>query len=115
MIITLTMNPALDVSLSVERLVASHKMRCSDATRDPGGGGINVARAAIRFEEDVTAIFPAGGATGNQLQELLTDEQVPFRAVPVSGDTRENMNALERSTGREFRFVFEGPALSERE
>jgi len=48
-IITLTINPAIDVATAVERVAPIHKLRCSTARRDPGGGGINVARVAKRL------------------------------------------------------------------
>lgn len=61
-IVTLTMNPAIDTSVSVERLVADHKMRCLKTHRDPGGGGINVARTLQRFGAAPLAIFLIGRA-----------------------------------------------------
>ena len=63
-IVTLTINPAIDASTSVEQLAPFHKMRCSPARRDPGGGGINVARVAKRFGADVCAIYTMGGTLG---------------------------------------------------
>ena len=64
-IVTLTINPAIDVSTSVTKMVPVTKMRCAQAHRDPGGGGINVARVLKRLGIEATAIYPAGGATGH--------------------------------------------------
>jgi 6-phosphofructokinase 2 len=111
-IVTVTINPAIDVSTSVERLEPSAKLRCGPARRDAGGGGVNVARVAHRLGGEVLAIFPAGGLTGQMLVRLLEAESVPTIAVPISGDTREDFTAVERSTGQEYRFVLEGPQLS---
>lgn len=58
-IVTLTVNPAVDVSTSVGRVRPVHKLRCAPSRRDPGGGGINVARVAKRFDADVLSIYVA--------------------------------------------------------
>lgn len=109
------MNPAVGLHTTVETMLTSHKMRCAPAVRDPGGGGINVARAALRFGANARAVFPVGGAIGSLLCELLAAEKVPHIAVPIAGETRENLTILETSTGHEYRYVLEGPALSHSE
>lgn len=111
-IVTVTLNPAIDVSTSVERLEPSIKLRCGPGQRDAGGGGVNVARVVRRLGGDVMAIFPAGGLAGEMLVRLLAAESVPTLAVSIAGETREDFTVLERSTGREYRFVLEGPRLS---
>jgi 6-phosphofructokinase 2 len=63
--VTLTVNPAIDVSTSVERVASIQKLRCAPARRDPGGGGINVARVMKRLGADVMAVYPVGGAVGH--------------------------------------------------
>ena len=62
-IVTLTMNPAIDLSTSVDRVVPVRKLRCEGLRRDPGGGGINVARVVI-FPVDET---DADDATRNAM------------------------------------------------
>jgi 6-phosphofructokinase 2 len=114
-IVTLTMNPAVDLSTSVDRVVAVHKLRCSPARRDPGGGGINVARVATRLGADVKALYPRGGETGALLRRLIDGEGIASLAVHVAGETREDITVLEEDTGEQFRFVFPGPKLSEAE
>lgn len=111
-VLTLTMNPALDVSTSIERIEPDHKLRCAAALQHPGGGGINVARVLHRLGDAVTALYPAGGATGHALTSLLRDEGVCAQVVPIAGETRESFTAHEASTGRDFRFVLPGPTLS---
>ena len=115
-IVTLTPNPALDVSTSVERLVHAHKMRCNAPQMHPGGGGINVARVLHRLGADVLAIYPAGGPTGARLQQLLQAEGVPTQALPIAGETRESFTvhegAGEVNDSHEYRFVLPGPTLS---
>lgn len=111
-IVTVTINPALDVSTSVDRLEPSIKLRCGPGRRDAGGGGVNVARVVRRLGGDALAIFPAGGPSGDVLMNLLRAEAVSTLAVPIAGETREDFTVLERSTGHEYRFVLEGPRLS---
>jgi 6-phosphofructokinase 2 len=112
-IVTLTMNPAVDVSVTVRQLTPSHKLRTEAARRDPGGGGINVARAIRILDGEATALFPAGGPTGQLLRNLLAAARVSFLSHEIEGMTRESFTALETETGREYRFVLPGPELGE--
>ena len=114
-IVTLTMNPAIDVSASVDEVTPDHKLRCGAPAYEPGGGGINVARAIRTLGGDALAVFPAGGPAGTLLSSLLDAEDVRHRALPIAGWTRENMNVDEGRTRRQFRFVMPGPTLQERE
>ena len=110
--VTITPNPALDVSTSVDKLVDAHKLRCDAPQVHPGGGGINVARVLHRLGAQVQALYPAGGATGERLQGLLNAEGVPDQCWTIAGETRESWNVHERESGREYRFVLPGPTLS---
>lgn len=110
-VITVTLNPAIDVSTTVERIEPAVKLRCGPARRDAGGGGVNVARVIHRLGGATTAILPAGGLTGRHLIALLEAEGVPLTAVQIAGETREDFTVVERATGREYRFVLEGPHL----
>jgi len=114
-IVTLTMNPAIDVSASVDYVIPDDKLRCGSPTYEAGGGGINVARAIRKLGGDALALFPAGGPAGVLLGTLLDAERVRHRTVPIGGWTRENMNVAERVTRRQFRFIMPGPPLVERE
>ncbi|RDV03540.1 1-phosphofructokinase family hexose kinase [Undibacter mobilis] len=110
-IVTITINPAVDIFVDVERVEPIRKMRCSAPKRDPGGGGINVARVAYRLGGDVTAIYPAGGAIGKLLQKLLDREGIVSIATPSHVETRENFTAFETTSGDQFRFVLPGSTL----
>ncbi|WP_455275321.1 1-phosphofructokinase family hexose kinase [Ralstonia thomasii] len=114
-IVTLTVNPAIDIATSVERMTDTHKMRCTPARSDPGGGGINVARVVHRMGGDCLALYLAGGPVAERLGRLLTTEGLPFEALQIEGETRENFSVTEASTHREFRFVMPGPVVSEAE
>lgn len=114
-IVTVTLNPAVDVATSIDQVADTRKLRCSAARRDPGGGGINVARVVQRLGGDCVALYLAGGATGQMLRQLLDAEHVAGVCIEIAGETRENFSVMETSTGREYRFVLPGPAVTERE
>lgn len=114
-VLTVTLNPAVDVSASVEQLIPARKLRCAGERRDAGGGGINVARVAHRMGADVMAAYLAGGVVGELLNELVAAEGVPHAMFEVAGQTRESVNIVERSTGREYRFIMPGPTIAEDE
>ena len=111
-ILTVTMNPALDVSTSTEKVMDTHKLRCTAAILHPGGGGINVARVLHRLGGDCLALFPAGGANGQRLRQLIDQEQVRSYSIPIAGETRESFSVHEQSSGRDFRFLLPGPELA---
>ncbi len=112
-IVTLTINPAVDISTSVKKMLPFTKMRCAEAQRDPGGGGINVARVLNRLGAEATAIYPAGGATGQTLAALVEREAVRSIVIPTSNDTREDITIFDETTREQFRLVFPGALLSE--
>lgn len=110
-IVTLTINPAIDLFVSVDRVEPERKMRCTAPKRDPGGGGINVARVAHRLGSDVAAIYPTGGAIGKLLHRLVEREGIDSLVTPSHVETRENFTAYETDTGEQYRFVTPGSAL----
>ncbi len=110
-IVTLTINPAIDIFVNVERVESTRKLRCSPPKRDPGGGGINVARVAHRLGGDVLAIYPIGGQIGKLLQRLVEREDIESLVTPSHVETRENFTAYEESTGEQYRFVLPGSPL----
>jgi len=114
-ILTITMNPSVDISTSVERVLSSRKLRCGPARRDPGGGGINVARVAKRLGADVVALYTAGGDSGQLLRRMVGKEGLEGISLPIAEDTREDFTVDETTSGQEYRFVSEGPTLNEGE
>ncbi|WP_218003955.1 1-phosphofructokinase family hexose kinase [Nocardia pneumoniae] len=111
-IVTLTMNPAVDLATRVAKVVPVDKMRCAAPRFDPGGGGINVARTVAALGVEVMAVFPSGGYSGKLLEQLVRDAGVPVRPVPVAEATRESLAITEESTGEQYRFVFPGSRLT---
>jgi 6-phosphofructokinase 2 len=111
-ILTVTLNPALDLSTSTDKVMDTHKLRCSAVQYHPGGGGINVARVVQRLGGDCLALYPAGGMNGQRLVQLLDQEQVRSHRLLIAGETRESFHVHETASGRDFRFVLPGPPLS---
>lgn len=114
-IVTLSLNPAIDVSSETDRVLPTHKIRTSNEEYEPGGGGVNVARVVVELGGRATLICPAGGFPGKMLDELLGAIPIPRKIVPIAGDTRISFTVFERKTGNEFRFTPNGPKLSEAE
>lgn len=114
-ILTITLNPAVDVATSTPRLEPAHKLRCGDPRRYAGGGGINVTRVLHRLGADSLALYLAGGAIGQQLRRLVAREGIQSHSLAIADETRESFSVLETSTGREYRFVLPGPTVQARE
>jgi len=114
-IVTLTLNPAVDVMAEVGEFYPDRKLRCDTVRRDPGGGGINVARAVRTLGGHSIAVYTAGGPTGAMIDAMLEQEGVEHRSIPTREWTRESLTVLERKTHRLYRFVLPGPSLRESE
>ncbi|MDQ3552519.1 MAG: PfkB family carbohydrate kinase [Bacteroidota bacterium] len=114
-IVTLTFNPVIDKSTTVQALVPEKKLRCSAPKFEPGGGGINVARAIKKLGGDALAVYPAGSYTGKFFQILMEREGVASKVVDIKNNTRENLIVLESKTNQQFRFGMPGPELAEEE
>ncbi|RYY29401.1 MAG: 1-phosphofructokinase family hexose kinase [Sphingomonadales bacterium] len=115
MIVTLTLNPALDVTTSTDKVRDTHKLRCTTPSFDPGGGGVNVARVIHALGGEVTAVFPQGGPVGETYTQLLREAGVAIAPVKIAGTTRESFTVDEGETGLQYRFVLPGPELREDE
>jgi 6-phosphofructokinase 2 len=114
-IATLTMNPTVDVTLEVDRVVHTHKMRGRNELHAPGGGGINVARVFVRLGGNARCYYLSGGPMGVALDGLLDLHQLVRTRIPIAGETRISTVVHERESGKEYRFLAEGPTVSETE
>jgi 6-phosphofructokinase 2 len=103
-VVTLTINPALDIATATDSVVPGHKLRCGEPRYDRGGGGINVARAIYRLGGDALAVFPVGGLSGQMLCRLLQEESVTHVPVLITGFTRESLSVVERRSGNHTGF-----------
>ena len=110
-ILTITINPALDKSTHVKRVLPEKKLRCDKPTYEPGGGGINVSRAIRKLGGNSCAWLLSGGPAGDKLCQLLKDEGVDYWSGQTKSWTRENLMVMEDSTGDQYRFGMPGPQI----
>ncbi len=115
LIVTLTLTPSLDTATSTAKVYPEGKLRCLTPVFEPGGGGINVARAITHLGGQATALLPSGGPTGAHLVELLQQEGVTVDALQTHDWTRQNLHVVSDATGEQFRFVMPGAALHDDE
>lgn len=106
-VLSVTLNPALDLSAQIPEMVAGPKLRLSDPVYEPGGGGVNVARAIHALGGQATAWVALGGSTGAHHLEMLRAQGVTVRCFDVAGDTRQNW-AITDSHGQQFRLQLPG-------
>ncbi|MFI6575299.1 1-phosphofructokinase [Nocardiopsis sp. NPDC050513] len=109
MILTLTPNPSVDHTLEVDGLVRGEVLRVSATHAQPGGKGVNVARALLEAGVPARAVLPVGGGGGAELTALLGD--LPRVTVPIAGETRANI-AVTEADGTTTKFNAPGPVLS---
>lgn len=114
-ILTLTFNPCVDKSTTVPSIIPEKKLRCTNPTFEPGGGGINVARAIKKLGSQSTAVYPAGGYSGKFLKTLLDREGVNSIVVETKTHTRENLIVFDQSANAQYRFGMPGSLLQEDE
>src|SRR5665647_1310888 len=98
-ILTVTLNPALDVTTSTARLAPQQKLRCAPPQYDPGGGGANVSRAIKELGGDSRAFVAIGGSTGQQYRRLLESGGVDGLFFRLRGETRISLTVMEDASG----------------
>ncbi len=108
-ILTVTLNPALDIATSVDHVVPGVKLRCSQPQTDPGGGGINVARAVQLLGGRAKAFVALGGDTGQSLRNLLENFDMDLCVYDAPGETRQSIAVTDLSIRDQFRFMLPGP------
>lgn len=111
-VLTITLNPTVDKSTTVENLKPEKKLSCTAPKYEPGGGGINVSRGLVRLGIDSVALFTSGGRTGALLQELLEEEKVSVKTVSTKAETRENFIVVDTSHNEQYRFGMPGEDIT---
>ncbi len=115
MIVTLTVNPALDIYTSIDHMEPNGKLRCKEPKIDPGGGGVNVSRVIRRLGGNSTAIYTCGGYTGDLYADLLKKEEVEQDTIKIRQDLRQNFAVSETSSGDLYRFGMPGAELGKQD
>jgi 1-phosphofructokinase family hexose kinase len=96
LIVTLTMNPAIDRTIAVDRLAFDDRTYILSSKDSPGGRGINAARVIHSFSGETLAIFPAGGERGARFEHYMEDCGFPVATVPIRNDIRLNLTITDR-------------------
>jgi 1-phosphofructokinase family hexose kinase len=115
MIITVTLNAAIDKSLSVPNFRLGRRHRTVEQRTMAGGKGVNIARTLKMLGQPVIATGFAGGATGTHIVEQLTEESILNDFVRIREESRTNTSVLDPTTGQQTEINERGPAVSERE
>jgi len=115
MIITVTLNAALDKTLEVPNFTPGRRHRTVDQTTMAGGKGVNVARAIKSLGQPVIATGLAGGSTGNRIVEALHDEAILNGFVRIREESRTNTAVLDPTTGLHTEINERGPSVSAHE
>lgn len=112
-ILTITPNPSIDLLFEADRLLWDDANRVEMPRRRAGGQGVNLTRAARLLGADSIALAFFGGATGEELKQMLANEGVAFIDVPINHDTRTFVAVRERETGRSMLVNARGVELTE--
>lgn len=111
MIITITLNPAIDETVEVDHLVTADTNRVVAIRRDIGGKGVNVARVLKELGYEPLAMGFAPGRFGGMIEEQLTDEGIGCDFIPYPGETRTNINILDRVVHQSTILAAPGPPV----
>ncbi|MEE9453588.1 MAG: 1-phosphofructokinase family hexose kinase [Paracoccaceae bacterium] len=108
-ILTITLNPALDISGSVDEIVIGPKLRCDGGQIDPGGGGVNVSRAIKILGGESHAFVATAGVLGDLLVKQLRKHNIDPIRYETDGHTRQSLSVFEEKSGKQLRLVLPGP------
>jgi len=109
-ILTITLNPAVDITTAAAEVVPGRKLRCDQPRIDPGGGGVNVARVIKELGGATTALVAVGGVTGALMRTLIEAAGIDAVFLDAAGTTRQSFAVHDRAAGVQYRFVLPGPA-----
>lgn len=114
-ILTITLNPALDIAASVDEIVIGPKLRCEGGQFTPGGGGVNVTRAIDILGGESEAFVATAGVLGELLVKQLRKRNIDPIRYETNGHTRQSLSIFEEASGKQLRLVLPGPIWTERQ
>jgi 1-phosphofructokinase/tagatose 6-phosphate kinase len=115
MILTVTLNAAIDRTIAVPNFRLGHRHRAVESRTVAGGKGVNVARALSLLGRPVIATGFAGGPTGTRVVEQLREEAVLTDFTRIAAETRINLSVVDPTTGEQTEINERGPAVSPEE
>ena len=113
MIVTVTLNAAIDRTVAVPNFRQGNRHRAVESRTVAGGKGVNVARALVLLGRPVIATGLAGGATGARVLELLREESVLTDFTRIAGETRTNLAVIDPTSGEQTEINERGPEVTE--
>lgn len=108
-VLTITLNPAVDITIDVDRLVPRKKLRTGAPRFDPGGGGVNVSRVIKELGGQSTAFVATAGPMGELMRQMLAEAGIEARYLEIDGMTRPSVKLHVQATGEQYRLVPPGP------
>ncbi len=114
-ILTVTLNPSIDISASAGKVEPEKKVRCKAPSYESGGGGINVSKALKNLGVPSTALYTCGGHSGKAFIDLIDGYGIESIPVPIKEHTRQNVSVFDEATGKQYRMVMPGPNISDDE
>lgn len=114
-IVTITLNPTIDKSISVPSLHENQKLRCTEIKYEPGGGGINISRAIQNLGGSSTALFLEGGHFGAYFMQLFKQKKINYDAFKIKNETRESLIIFDELTTKQYLLDMKGPIVFETE
>lgn len=111
-VVTLTLNPAVDISYEIPKLMADQKVHASANRYDPGGNGINVSRALKKLRVPAHSVCVVGGEIGDFLQRLIAHEVDHPHCLRIEGETRINITLLEQQPHVQYEVSGTGPQVN---
>ena len=115
MILTVTLNAAIDRTIAVPNFRQGHRHRAVEASTAAGGKGVNVARALKLLGRPVIATGLAGGPTGARLMERLAEESILTDFTWIAGDSRTNLAVVDPTSGEQTEINERGPDVTDEE
>lgn len=113
MILTITMNPSIDISYPLEVFELDTVNRVKNVRKTAGGKGLNVTRILKQLDAEVTASGLIGGFLGEEIKKDLDQNKIPHNFLPISGETRNCIAVLHE--GQQTEILESGPVISEAE
>lgn len=111
MIVVVDLNPSLDRTLTAATVEPATVNRAHTVRLDPGGKGLNVARALSAWGLPVVALALLGGGAGWTVERLLEREEVPHEAMPIEGETRNNIVIFDEARDTYIKVNEPGPVV----
>ena len=114
-IVTITLNPSIDKSISVSSLIPDQKLRGKSTKFEPGGGGINVSRAIKKLGGESITWFLAGGCFGDFFINLVKQKELFYQVFKIKNETRESLIIFDESNANQYLLNTDGPEIAEKE